>query len=333
MTRLLSALLLGSVFIGGCVPLNMHGALREAFEKAEAENQAIKKEMAQVSAESKRLQQEAASLKAANEALSKQARDLAANLQQLNREKSGLADQAALAKAALAAKEAERTALAVKAEEQAIALQRMEEAKAPPPLTPVPAPAPAPARAAKEMGKAARAAKAEEQELALRRMEALKAPPPASAPAAEPEREKPPRTLEAALRDEMANGHGAIRRGEGAVTIELLEPVLYYNSASATIRPEGLKVLKRIADVLKDGADKEIRIEAHTDVVIQTTRFPSTMSLSIARANSVLRFLKTQHAAGSSRMSAVGYAEAQPARPGDSPQSRSRRVEIIIRSK
>ena len=288
MTRLLSALLLGSVFIAGCVPLNMHGALREAFEKAEAENQAIKKEMAQVSAESKRLQQEAASLKAANEALSKQARDLAANLQQLNREKSSLADQAALAKAALAAKEAERTALAVKAEEQAIA---------------------------------------------LRRMEALKAPPPASAPAAEPEREKPPRTLEAALKDEVANGNGVIRQGEGAVTIELLEPVLYYNSASATIRPEGLKVLKRIADVLKDGADKEIRIEAHTDVVIQTTRFPSTMSLSIARANSVLRFLKTQHAAGSSRMSAVGYAEAQSANPGDSSQSRSRRMEIIIRFK
>ena len=332
MTRLLSALLLGSVFIAGCVPLNMHGALREAFEKTEAENQAIKKEMAQVSVESKRLQQEAASLKAANEALSKQARDLAANLQQLNREKSSLADQAALAKAALAAKEAERTALAVKAEEQAIALQRMEEAKALPPV-PAPAPAPAPARAAKEMGKAARAAKAEEQAIALRRMEALKAPPPASAPAAEPEREKPPRTLEAALKDEVANGNGVIRQGEGAVTIELLEPVLYYNSASATIRPEGLKVLKRIADVLKDGADKEIRIEAHTDVVIQTTRFPSTMSLSIARANSVLRFLKTQHAAGSSRMSAVGYAEAQSANPGDSSQSRSRRMEIIIRSK
>ena len=284
MTRLLSVLLLGSVFIGGCVPLNMHGALREAFDKAEAESQAIKKEMAQVSAESKRLQQEAASLKAANEALSKQARDLAANLQQLNRDKSGLADQTALAKAALAAKEAERTALAVKAEEQAIALQRME---------------------------------------------ALRTPPPA----VEPEREKPPRTLEAALKDEMANGRGANRKAEGVVTIELLEPALYYNSAAATIRPEGLKVLKRIADVLKDGADKEIRVEAHTDVAIQTTRFPSTMSLSVARANGVLRFLKTQHAAGSSQMSAVGYAEAQPANSGDSPQSRNRRVEIIIRSK
>jgi chemotaxis protein MotB len=265
----------------------MHGALREAFDKAEADNQAIKKELAQASAESKRLQQEAASLKAANEALSRQAKELAANLQQLNREKAGLAEQTASAKAALAAKEAEKTALAVKAEEQAIALQRME---------------------------------------------ALKAPPP-PAPAAEPEREKPPRTLESALKDEMANGRGAIRQGEGAVTIELLEPALYYNSASATIRPEGLKVLKRIADVLKDGADREIRVEAHTDVTIQTTRFPSTMALSVARANGVLRFLKTQHAAGSSRMSAVGYAEAQHANSGDGSQSRNRRVEIIVRSK
>jgi len=246
MSRVLAVLLLVSVFIVGCAPSNRSGAPREAFDKVEAENQAIKKELAQALAESKRLQQEVASLKAA--------------------------------------KEAEKTALAVKAEEQAIA---------------------------------------------LRRMEALRTPPPA----AEPEMEKPPRTLEAALKDEMANGNGAIRQGDGVVTIELLEPALYYNSASATIRPEGLKVLKRIADVLKNGADKEIRVEAHTDVMIQTARFPSTMALAVARANGVLRFLKTQYAAGLSRMSAVGYAEAQPAKPSDSSQSRNRRVEIIVHSK
>lgn len=285
MARVLPTLFLISVFIGGCVPLNMHGALREAYNKLEAENQAVKKELAQAAAESKRLQQEAVSLKAANEALTRQARELAVNLQQLNREKSGLAEQAASAQAALAAREAEKTALAVKAEEQAIA---------------------------------------------LRRMEALKAP----SPAAEPEKEKPPRTLEAALKDEMANGSGSIRQREGAVIIELLEPALYYNSASATISPEGLKILKRIADVLGDGTEKEIRVEAHTDVVIQTTRFPSNMDLSVARANGVLRFLKTQKAAAQARLSAIGYAEPQAAMASDSAQSRSRnrRVEIIVRS-
>ena len=288
MSRLLSVLLLSSVFIAGCVPLNMHGALREAFDKAEAENQALKKELAQASAESKRLQQEAASLKTANEALTRQARDLAANLQQLNREKIGLAEQAASAQAALAAREAEKAALAAKAEEHAVA---------------------------------------------FRPMEALKALPPVTRPEREPEKEKPPRTLEAALKDEIANGSGSIRRGDGSITIELLEPALYYNSAAATIRPEGLKVLKRIADVLKDGTEKEIRIEAHTDVVIQTTRFSSNMALSVARANGVLRFLKTQHASGAARMSAVGYAEAQPALASDSAHSRNRRVEIIVRSK
>lgn len=286
MSRVRLTLLLISVFIGGCVPLNMHGALREAYDKLEAENQAMKKELAQASAESKRLQQEAAALKASNEALARQAKDLAANLQQLNRGKSGLAEQAVSAQAALAAREAEKTALAVKAEEQAIA---------------------------------------------LRRMEALKAPPPA----AEPGKEKPPQTLEAALQAEAAAGHGAIRREGGAVIIELLEPALYYNSASATIRPEGLKVLKRIADVLKDGTEKEIRVESHTDVVIRTTRFPSNLDLSVARANGVLRFLKIQHAAGDTRMSAIGYAEPQVVKAGDSAQSRARnrRVEIIVRSR
>lgn len=283
--RVVLFVLIVSGALGGCVPLNMHGALREAFDKAEADNQAIKKELAQASAESKRLQQEAASLRTANEALTKQARDLAANLQQLNREKSGLAEQAA---SALAAKEAEKTALAVKAEEQALALQRME---------------------------------------------ALRTPPPAPAPTAEPEREKPPRTLEAALKDELANGNGAIRREGGTVIIEILEPALYHNSASATLKPDGLKVLKRITEALKDGGDKEIRIEAHTDVVIQTTRFASNMDLAVARANGVLRFLKTQQAAGMGQMSAVGYAEARPAMAGDSAQSRNRRLEIIVRAK
>lgn len=286
MSRLLPVLLLISVFTGGCVPLNMHGALREAFDKLEAENQAVKKELAQASAESKRLQQEAASLKAANEALARQARDLTANLQQLNRDKSGLAAQAASAQEALAAKEAEKAALAAKAEEHAAA---------------------------------------------LRQMEALMAPKPPAAP----EKEKPSRTLEAALKEEMANGNGSIRRGDGGVTIELLEPALYYNSASATIRPEGLKVLKRIADALKDGTDKEIRVEAHTDVVIQTSRFPSNMDLSVARANGVLRFLKTQNVAAQSRLSAIGYAEPHAAMASDSSQSRTRnrRVEIIVRAK
>ena len=286
MMRLLPVLLLISVFIGGCVPLNMHGALREAYDKIEAENQAVKRELAQASAESKRLQQEAVSLKAANEALARQAKDLAANLQQLTRDKSGLAAQAASAQAALAAKEAEKAALAAKAEEHAAA---------------------------------------------LRQMEVLMAPKPVAAP----EQEKPSRTLGAALQDEMANGNGSIRRGDGAVTIELLEPALYYNSASATIRPEGLKVLKRIADALKDGTDKEIRVETHTDVVIQTSRFPSNMDLSAARANGVLRFLKTQNVTAQSRLSAVGYAEPHAAMASDSAQSRARnrRVEIIVRSK
>ncbi len=286
MLRILPKLVLISLFIGGCVPLNMHGALREAYDKLEAENQAVKKELAQASTESKRLQQEAAALKASNDALTRQAKDLAANLQQLNREKSSLAEQAASAQAALASREAEKTALAVKAEEQAIALQRKETVKARP-------------------------------------------------PAAEPEKEKPPQALEAALRDERANGYGAIRREGGSVIIELLEPALFYNSASATIRPEGLKVLKRIADVLKDGTEKEIKVESHTDVVIRTTRFPSNMDLSVARANGVLRFLKTQRVAGATRMSAAGFAEPQVVATGDSAQARARnkRVEIIILSR
>jgi chemotaxis protein MotB len=116
------------------------------------------------------------------------------------------------------------------------------------------------------------------------------------------------------------------------LTIELLEPVLYYNAASATITPAGLKVLKRIAGVLKGGDDREIRIEAYTDVAIHTSHFPSNMDLTIARANGVLRFLKTQNVAPQTRLSAVGYGDSQPASADDARQAknRNRRVEIVV---
>ena len=319
MARVLSVLLLCSFFIGGCVPLSTHGALREAYNKLEAEDQAVKKELAQTLAESKRLQQEAASLKAANETLTRQVQEITANLQQLNREKAGLAEQAASAQAALAAKEAEKTALVVKAEEQAIALRRMEEAKT--------------AAAAPETEKTARAVQAEEQKITLQRRVAAKAPPPAVVPVVVPAQEQQPiRSLEDALKDELVDGSASIRRGENTLTIELLEPILYYNAASATVTPAGLKVLKRIAGVLKEGDDKEIRIEAYTDVAIHTSRFPSNMDLTIARANGVLRFLRTQNVAPQTRLSAVGYADSQPASEDDAREARNRnrRVEIVV---
>jgi chemotaxis protein MotB len=267
--RVLLPLLVVSGALWGCVPLNTHGALREAYNKVEAENQTFKKDLAQVSAESKRLQQEVESLKAANESMIRQARELAANLQQMNKERAVLAEQVSSAKAALAAKEAQQQAM-------------------------------------------------------TRQSETPPAPPPAA---------EPPRALESALKDQIADGTAVVRRGERSLTVELLEPALYYNSASATIKPAGLKVLKRIADVLKDGTGKEIRVEAHTDVVIHTGRFPSNADLAVARAKGVLRYLKTLDTADQARLSAVGYADPQAAvvNEGSRPKTRNRRVEIIVR--
>jgi|GEM_PF-2969484 len=248
MSRLLSALLLGAIFISGCVPLKMHGALHEAYAKLEADNQAIKNELDLALAASARLQREMMSLKAGNEALTRKSQDLEAKLREVSRESAVM-------------------------DTQAVAVQ---------PVVPAPA-----------------------------------------------------RALDVVLTDAVRDGQGMIRKGpgKGVVTVELSERVLYFNSASATIKPDGLDLLRRIADALDDGIEKEIRVESHADVLIESTRFPSTMALSVARADGVLRYLKTRPVAGLARLSAIGYVDGSPGYPSNGAQSRTQRVEIIVRSK
>ncbi len=293
MTRLLFIILVVALALGGCVPLSMHGALREALDRAEAEKEAAKKETAEALAETRRLQAETAPLKAAPEALSKQVRELTANLQQANQERIALAEQLASVKALLAAREAEKAALAAKEAEK-------------------------PAQAAQI------AKPAEMQTLTTR----FAAPKPALP--VETERQRAVRLLEAALIEEIAKGSAVVKPGENALTLELLENALFYNSASATIRPEGLKLLKRIAQILQQGSDKEIRVESHTDVQIHTDRFPSNATLAVARANGVARFLKAQSGMAAARVFAVGYADPKPSGGAGGIGGHNRRVEVIV---
>jgi chemotaxis protein MotB len=213
MVRLSVTLLVAVQALWGCVSLNQYGALREAYEKAEAESQ------------------------------------------QAKQEKVSLARQVEAAKTALASKE-EETAKAV-------------------------------------------------------------------------------RSLEAALKEEIAKGSSSVRREGDSVSVQVAERVLY-DSGSADIKPDGLKVLKRIAEALKGGAEKDIRVEGHTDDVPIGSelrlRYPSNWELSVARAVGVVRFLAKHAGVNPARLSAVGYGLARPAVPNenDEARARNRRVEIIV---
>ncbi len=151
----------------------------------------------------------------------------------------------------------------------------------------------------------------------------------------EDEMGKTVRSMEAALKEEIAKGSGSVRRGENSLNVELAERILY-DSGSADIKPDGTKVLKRIAEALKGGVEKDIRVEGHTDdVPIRAEpppRFFSNWELSTARAVGVVRYLEEHAGVNPARLSAAGFGPTRPAVPNenDEARARNRRVEIIV---
>ena len=98
MLRTLFALLIAAPVLAGCVPLDQHAALREAYNKFDkdrtanqAATQAAKSEAAKASGELKRVQQEA--------------KDLEAKLQRATQETAEMSAQLDAAKKGLAARE------------------------------------------------------------------------------------------------------------------------------------------------------------------------------------------------------------------------------------
>jgi len=105
-----------------------------------------------------------------------------------------------------------------------------------------------------------------------------------------------------------------------------------FDSGSATLKPEGIKVVAKLAETLKGYPDTVIRSEGHTDNrPISTGRFPSNWELSSARATEVVRSLQKQ-GISPERLIAIGYGDTRPAVPNTDAESRAknRRVEIIV---
>ncbi|MEE9204793.1 MAG: flagellar motor protein MotB, partial [Nitrospirales bacterium] len=109
-----------------------------------------------------------------------------------------------------------------------------------------------------------------------------------------------------------------------------------FDSGRAQVKPDGLKVLKRVSDILKNVTDKQIRIEGHTDNVPIgpkiIERFPTNWELSTARATSVVRYLIEKGGVGRVTLSAAGYAYNKPVASNEALEGRAenRRIEIVL---
>jgi chemotaxis protein MotB len=137
--------------------------------------------------------------------------------------------------------------------------------------------------------------------------------------------------LHQALRHEMALHEVSMHRETEGLVISLRE-FGFFSSGSATIKPESLAALDRIASILSIRT-YHLRIEGHTDnVPIHTPQIESNWELSTARATAIVRLLIVGHRFAPERLSAAGYAEFHPVASNLTAQGRAqnRRVDIVV---
>jgi chemotaxis protein MotB len=141
--------------------------------------------------------------------------------------------------------------------------------------------------------------------------------------------------LTKSLQAQIDKGDIKIKQVRDRLTINMVEKVLF-NSGQAQVKPEGLKVLKQVADVLKTVNDKQIRIEGHTDNVRiggkLKEKFPTNWELSTARATNVVRYFTEQGGVNRDNFEAVGYADTRPVADNetDAGRTENRRIEIVL---
>ena len=136
------------------------------------------------------------------------------------------------------------------------------------------------------------------------------------------------------MKSEVAKGQITITELKGKLTMDVVEKILF-DSGEAEVKQEGLAVLKRVVDILKNMKDKMIRVEGHTDdIPIKgqlAKRYPTNWELSSARAINVTRFLQKQ-GLDPVILSATAYGEYKPIADNSTSEGRAknRRIAIVL---
>ncbi|PKN04053.1 MAG: chemotaxis protein MotB [Deltaproteobacteria bacterium HGW-Deltaproteobacteria-9] len=139
------------------------------------------------------------------------------------------------------------------------------------------------------------------------------------------------------MKGEIAHGQITITELKGKLTLDVVDKILFA-SGEAEVKPEGLAVLQRVIEVVKNVKDKAIRIEGHTDNVkiggVLARKYPTNWELSAARALNVARYLQKQ-GIDPALLAAVAYGEYKPVADNSTPEGRAknRRIAIILQPK
>jgi outer membrane protein OmpA-like peptidoglycan-associated protein len=103
---------------------------------------------------------------------------------------------------------------------------------------------------------------------------------------------------------------------------------IYFDSDSATIKPESQPTLDEVLAVLKTEPSLKLQVAGHTD---STNTDAYNLQLSQRRAESVVRWL-TEHGVTAERLTAKGYGKSQPVADNATASGRAlnRRVEVSV---
>lgn len=141
--------------------------------------------------------------------------------------------------------------------------------------------------------------------------------------------------LTSGLKSEISAGEVTITQLKGKLTVNMVDRILF-DSGLAEVRTAGRKVLDSIGKVLAEVADKDIRIEGHTDnkpiVGDLRNKYVTNWELSTSRATAVARYLQDQAKIDGKHLVAAGYGEFRPVASNDTPEHRAqnRRIEIVL---
>jgi len=136
------------------------------------------------------------------------------------------------------------------------------------------------------------------------------------------------------MKSEIDNGQITISELKGKLTVNLVDAILF-DSGKAEIKTDGLNVLQKVIDILKEVSDKTIRIEGHTDNVPivggLAQKYSSNWELAAARAVNVAKFLQ-ERGIDPHFLNAVAHGEYKPVADNDSEsgRARNRRIEIVL---
>jgi len=142
-------------------------------------------------------------------------------------------------------------------------------------------------------------------------------------------------TLVTDLKGEIEQGEVTITKMADRLSVRMVDKILF-SSGEANITAQGIKVLERVGNVLKNTEEKVIRVEGHTDNVPISSRleeeFHTNWELSTARATNVVRFLQDSVGIAPARLEAVGMSEFHPVATNKTlvGRSQNRRIEIIL---